>query len=418
MITVNKTPLGFIVTYHLDDGAVITFNFKNLHEEKDGLRSLLEVRVSTPVLPEDEELVPYLGNVNLLAPQSRRNLAKYIQNTSKLIKDYNWTGIVEKVFQSVIEAMKPEEPVRIEPVENVEPEYLFYPILPKGHPTLIYAPGGSGKSFLAMYLSLLIENGTSIDVNHDVEPTETLYLDWEVDLNEARRRFTMLAGNLDFGNIKFPLYKRCVFPLKKELESILSAIAKYDVGFVVIDSAGHAVGGNINEASKVIEFANCVRQITSLGVTVLIISHVSKEERKHNDEEWTPIGSSYFENFARLNWELRYERHKDHIDFGLFPGKRNFGDVPPVGLRVSFEDGYAFFSKIDPHSVITSTEKTQAETVLAILMRSNGMDVTTLSKASGITKESLWPLLTKLKKKKLVINEEGIWRYNFNAEEG
>jgi len=150
----------------------------------------------------------------------------------------------------------------------------------------------------------------------------------------------------------------------------------------------------------------------------LIISHVSKEERKNDDEEWTPIGSTYFENFARLNWELRYERHGSYIDFGLFPGKRNFGDVPPVGLRVTFEGGYALFSKIDPHTVITSTEKTQAEIVLSVLMKSDGMDVTTLSKATGIKKDSLWPLLTKLKKKKLVVNENGVWKYNFNAKEG
>ena len=406
----TKTPLGYIVKVYMEDGTSCEFNFKKFSESDEALKAFLEVRVYSSVLPEP--LTPFLGYFNLTSQRSKKDLARYISNMSKLISHYDWDAIVEGVCQKVIKQYyTPEEPVRLNTIERKTPEFLLYPLLPKNHPTLWYAQGGSGKSLLALYIALLVQNGFALDPEHETPKTETLYLDWEVDEMEARRRLSMIIASLEHPEeLSFPLYKRCVFTLKDELEAILNAIANYDIGFVIIDSAAPAIGGDINDMAKVIHFFNAIRKITALGVTVLILSHVSKRD-KEAEEGKTPIGSVFFENLPRLTWELRYAMRENKMDIGLFPRKNNFGPLPSVGFRVFFDFGEIFFIRIDPSYLETSFPKTVKETILSVLAKNpQGLDINILAKTVSTSKQYVAKLLTELKRQGQVTNdEEGRW---------
>ncbi|MEM4500583.1 MAG: AAA family ATPase [Thermofilaceae archaeon] len=410
---ISKTATGYVVTDQQNDGAFFLFEFKKLFEDRESIYAWLEVRMLHPA--KRGELLLYVGRVNLTAPSSKQAIHKYVRSSAgAIVENYPFESIFELACQSVLKMyFAPKEPVRIEPIQNPRVDFLLYPLLPKGHPTLWYAPGGSGKSLLAMYVALLVKNGVSIDPEQTLEPCEVLYLDWEVDLHEARRRFTMIAnGSFDSpSSIEFPLYMRCTLPLKDEFESIITAIERNDVKFVIVDSVAPACGGDINEASKVIEFFNFVRQITSQDVTILLITHVSKQHKEKEDGAM-PIGSVFFENFPRLTWEIKHESEEHAINFALFPRKSNFGALPSIGFKACFDFGVITFLKIEAETVVTTKDKTMVEVLLnALRAHEEEVGVEELVKETGITRENIWKLLSKLKSKGLVINtERGKWK--------
>jgi hypothetical protein len=130
-------------------------------------------------------------------------------------------------------------------VANVEVDYLLRPLLLEHLPVVWFAPGGSGKSLLAMYAALLVQNGLPFQ-GQPVRQASALYLDWEVTREEAARRCTLLVNGLRQTHIgadlRFPLYRRCLGSIQDEASEIAKKIAKYDVGLVIVDSAGAACG--------------------------------------------------------------------------------------------------------------------------------------------------------------------------------
>lgn len=402
---VRKTPVGYVWENNVDENVSITFEFTKVQAEDTALHSILKITVHHPVLGD---IVPYRGAFNLMAGRSRKDLAKYIASKSELLANYPWEKIVERVCQDIIAAVYDMDET-LERLEFAEArlEYLLYPVLPKQHPTLIYAPGGAGKSLLALYIAMLVQNGYTFEMRR-VQPVEVLYLDWEVDRIEANRRAKMLSVNFeDPSSLKLPYYRRCSLPLKDELEPVLRSIAKNAIGLVIIDSAAPALGGDINDASRVIDFFSCVRQITSAGATVLIISHVSKAS-KQDDNERTPIGSVYFENFPRLTFELVYESADGGLNVGLLVRKCNFKRPKDIGFKVVFQDDAVYIS---PGACeITSPIETKMDLIATLVQKYGPCNAKLLADRSGLSKQEVWEALSALKRKRKVDKDsDGNW---------
>ena len=401
----EQLPTGYMSRVEIDNG-VVAVELKRLQESRDALTGILIVRMQ--LYGESYRL--HVGKFNVMASRTRKELANYLKRISPKDAEIDWHTIIEAFSQNVIENHYATEPaVRIEPLEDAKVEFLLYPFIPKRHPALLYAPGGSGKSFLAMYLSLLVKNGIPFDLSHDVEPSEVLYLDWEVDELEARRRFGMLSKSFDV-ELEYPLYKRAVLTLTDELESVIETVVEYSVKLVIIDSAAPAVGGDINEASKVIQFFQNVRQLTTLGASVLILTHVSKAEK--NTDEPTPVGSVFFENLSRLTWEIRYLSNEDGIiDFGLFPRKTNLGKFEPVGLRAVFKFNGVYFQELPADRLEMLSADSEEQLIMLILAKyPEGLTVKELADVTGFRRNTLARILSTLHERGLAeLDTDGKW---------
>ncbi|MEM4546834.1 MAG: AAA family ATPase [Nitrososphaerota archaeon] len=406
MIEVFRTPLGFTVNAVSDNNDEINLEITKILEREEHLYALVEIKCKPAYSTKKTKL--FFGNANLTSTRSRKELANYLKGMQDEI---DWHSAIEAIFQRVVqEYYTPEQPVKPRIFEHTAISYVLEPVLVKGHPALIYAAGGAGKSLIAQYMSLLAQNGLTFSGKNDTV-YKTLYLDWELDEEEFSRRLSMLTAN--FASIDdLPLYKHCALPFRDELSSVIKAVLENEIRLVVIDSAGPAIGGDINDAAKVIDFFNCVRKLTSIGATVLILSHVSKQTRKSDEGEGLPIGSVYFENLSRVCWELKQRKADGYMQIGLFCRKSNFGPMKPVGFEVRFEDGMAFIKQVVYEEIedMAISKAPTSDLVVSVLEALESADVNEIAKQTNIDKQYLWQVLNRLKKKGLVENVGNKWR--------
>ena len=199
----------------------------------------------------------------------------------------------------------------------------------KNAPCLLFGPGGIGKSYLSLYISLLVQHNITIS-GLLPQQANVLYIDYESGDEDLNYRLAALSKGL---GLEVELnYRYCHQPLVDDIVALGDMILENDIGMVIVDAKGAAVGGWINEARQTMDMFNSLR---SLNVTSIIIDHVSKENAD------APIGSIYNFNEARNIWEMRGSQNvdSDSMIVGLYHKKTNSGKLhKPFGLEFVFKD--------------------------------------------------------------------------------
>ncbi len=118
--------------------------------------------------------------------------------------------------------------------------------------------------------------------------------------------------------------------------AVLQRKVQQGVGFIIVDSAALACGGNPKDEERAIEYFNA---LSKLGVPSLTVAHMTKDER----DDQHPFGSIFWHLSARMTWNVKSssepEQNPKHI--GLFNRKSN-EDMrhKPVGICMDFsQDG-------------------------------------------------------------------------------
>lgn len=300
------------------------FYFSGIRVNSDRIEATLKITHQGTVL--------FYSRTELMDITKRWQLARHLKY---LMDNILWEEVLTVVFTKVISHLyKYEPPHRLSPVP-VQNHYWIYPLLADPF-TLIFSAGGSGKSYLSLYLSLLIQNGVdSLFLQLD-KPYNVLYLDWETSLEDISRRYTLLTGADDGFEWQSPFYRNVSFPLKMVYDEIVNDIVNYDIKLIVIDSVVPAIGGTINNADAVGEFFSILKQFYKInGTRTLLLTHVSKQD-KREDNNKSPIGSVYFENYPRLVWELRSISLQNKLNLELVPFKANVPFPNPVSFIFEF----------------------------------------------------------------------------------
>jgi hypothetical protein len=407
----TAAPGSYTVTWSFAD-AEIDFGADHLRSHTDGRLNAMVRVIAT--MTEGEQLTLSHGSLNLAATRSRADLARALEKRFER-GGLVWDQVIEHSCRMILERQDEGSPAEyLEPTTNVDVEYLLRPLLLDHLPVTWYAPGGAGKSLLAMYVALLVHNGLSFD-GQETRRENVLYLDWEVTKEEAARRCTLLAHGLQQKHIgaalRYPLYRRCLASILDEASEIARTIAKHKIGLVIVDSAGPACGGDITSGELAIQFFNTLRKVTaSTNAATGILTHTTKEDRRQENSRRLPIGSVYFENLSRATWEIRpQETSAEHVlQVGMFPRKHNMGRPEPVGLRLSFERDAIAVETTGASDVLTEQGATQSM-ILGELER-GPVSVSQLIEATGAAPNVVRVLLTKLKSHGKVVNESrGVW---------
>lgn len=282
----------------------------------------------TPELLEQTRL-------NLSSNQARNQLAKAL---AERVEDVDWVNIVKYICVLTINHYRKGEPV----VEiggkpaTMERAYQLHPILEKGEPTTIYGPGGTGKSYLADYVAVLVQLNQPGVYGWLPECSNVLFLDWEASQSIHERRIWAIKQGLGIKGEDKIFYRFCSQPLADDIAEIQHNVLECNASLVIIDSQVAACGDDPDRAEAASRYYNALR---SLKCTTLTIDHVPKNTEGN---KVMPFGSVFKWNRARSLFEVRQcqEPGEDILELGLYHRKCNEGKLlKPIGLRLEFHCG-------------------------------------------------------------------------------
>lgn len=284
----------------------------------------------------------------------QRRLWKMGHELAKAVEDED-VDRVNKIQSEISEYNLEDSNKSVLQISNHQPDpikWILHNAIPDKFPTMIYAYGGLGKSYLALYLGILATLGGQSFLGMDFynEPLNVLFLDWELDIDEISRRGIQISKGLNLPNVPDNLfYLSPDKTLQKSIPKIKEIIKSKDIGLVIVDSLGAAAV----DGESVPDVVSLFSQIKNFGIATIILDHQAKLQAKDKYSQKTPFGSVYKFNLARSVFQLAMVTEPDSeshtISLLLSHKKSNFGrllddlvfDISWQGDRVLFLESNA-----------------------------------------------------------------------------
>lgn len=394
--TVTEFPGGLTFAWDAPEHLLIKAN--RFHNHSDGkVTGELLIQTTLPTLP------PHLhqAKFNFSDSQPRQRLAKQLEET---YQEAVWPDVLEQVCVRVLQYLRQGEPVKeIWSHEEVKrPEYLLYPLIEKGQPTICFGEGGSGKSFFGLLVAVTVSLpwvDNPLGLIPSLPGVVPLYLDWEADENTLRYRLKKIANGCDLPAVVVH-HRFCSLPLPDDLERIRDIIGETKAEFLIIDSLGAAAGGDLNTAECALRFLSSLRQ---LKMTSFIIAHNSKDQTTNSK---SIFGSVFFRNGARLVDELKssQEPGRNYLEMGLFARKaNNSGFHKPLGFRLDFDEDMVSVKSCDIRSIPELAEHLSIAIRVKDALKRGTKTRKELAEDLGIEIDSIAKTLTRMKQRGLVV---------------
>ena len=238
--------------------------------------------------------------------------------------------------------------------------FLLNPYIIENGGTIIFAPPGRGKSFIALLCSVSIDSGSN--KFWPVKSSKVLFINLERSKESLRRRLSMVNKVLGLPPTR-PLLT--LNARGKSLSDVIpacrKAILKYGVVFVVLDSISRAGLGDLNEnqsGNRVID------ALSSLCPTWLALGHTSRATEDHL------FGSIMQDAGADICVQLASQRKDDGtLGIGLTITKQNdIGYRPQKIYAMEFsEDSLADFRLARPFEFPDIVGKTTVDMLTATM---------------------------------------------------
>jgi archaellum biogenesis ATPase FlaH len=304
-------------------------------------------------LPDKERWAKFLAND--LFPDKRKEIFKELgvfTGENKTNQDSTLTNVVDVNFKSSRSVLSnsPERTFETLPyvdlttVPLTEMSYLIEDFIPAGCVSMIYGDGGQGKSYFALYLSVLIAAGKSFAGKFVNKKDKVLYLDFELSAELQKQRLERICKGLSIESSSLTTNLLYLSPgtqdnVPSNLTELIPSIKKDSFDLIVIDSIGAALSGD-PEAAK--DICRLFQQLRQLGA-VLLLDHQSKKQSGDRARDKTPFGSVYKTNLSRNVWHLNsVSSEENKLNCLLSHKKSNFSALrEPMGLEFGF-GGNAF----------------------------------------------------------------------------
>jgi hypothetical protein len=356
------------------------------------------------------------SRVNLSSTRARLDLVRLLKEKAEDVGP-TWGEILELVFFLAQAHYREGSPV-VSVGEIREPTgepWVLEPLAASPGPTVLFADGGSGKSYLAIAVCVSLAAGRPVIGNRVTEPGPTLYLDWETDAQAFQRRVLQVARGAGIPAEvveRAVYYKRMEGSLTGSVKAVRRAVRKIKPVLVVVDSAGMAKGDEPQGTKASIDLMRAVR---SLGAPTLVVDHLDKFSQRAGFHD-KPFGSVYTFNLARVVWSLRSEVIDKGLGLLLENEKRNDGEkLGRLAYRMVFEDDRIRFEPVEASAEPALEEKLPVTDRLLLELRRGAATPKELADRLGLShgtvKNALWRLL---RQGKLIRLDGGKYGLSYN----
>lgn len=203
-------------------------------------------------------------------------------------------------------------------------EWTIPGLIPEGFLSLLIADGGTGKSFLALYMALCIAVGAAF-LKLSVKRGTVLYIDYELDVEEQRRRLWRVAAGEGLSVSSARLQDRLYYfspedPVGTDAfhNEVTEIIDEHEIDVIVLDSL---TIGTIGDATSQKDIVPILRDLQELP-TLIAIDHVSHSTAHGSAASARAFGSVFKRNVARSSLTLA---QAEGGGFLLQQEKSNFG---------------------------------------------------------------------------------------------
>jgi hypothetical protein len=145
----------------------ITLELDRLRREHHELIGELSARCELPGARTVDGSLS-IADLNLSSARARQDRAKLLKERANTGEQLDWVAILEEFSQRVLQADRmglPAVDLRMipRPAANEEMVEVSGLSLPRRHPTILFGDGGTGKSYLALWLAgRMVEMGMSV----------------------------------------------------------------------------------------------------------------------------------------------------------------------------------------------------------------------------------------------------------------
>jgi hypothetical protein len=249
----------------------------------------------------------------------------------------DWNEILEQFCRKVLREERRGSAFQILARQPRQPErHVLHPLLPEGKPTVMFAPGGTGKSTLAAAIASSVASGVEVVPGWTPASSPVLILDWEDDAATWADRLQAIAAGV---GIEPPgiHYRQMTRPLADELESIAEYVTENAIGLLIVDSVGMATGSTADGEmwhDGALRLYGALRRLQP--ITTLLLDHVAGADLDSDRPTSKPFGSVYKQNLCRSEFELRAEHGSGNgrTELLLRHGKKNVAKLPPQGIAI------------------------------------------------------------------------------------
>ena len=373
----------------------------NVSKGREGTRAEVSVFSSAPgarSIRTVSGLVMY-EHLNLLSGSTRASLVKRVAERAGSV-DLDWAAIVDEVVHATLQLHTAGAPVvaLADLPPRVEPGPRIDPILPAQTAIVMFGAGGTGKSTLAAAVGVSVAAGVLVVPGWVPRKAPVLLLDWEGEDYIVKERVAAIARGANLPELpRDLLYRRMAGRLADEADTVARLVAEQDVGLLIVDSVGAAMGtvGEGDHADSANRLFDAVRHINT---TALLVDHVSGENIGKRDVR-KPYGSVYKENRSRGTFHVACTTVDNDGRVLVVTNAKPLASraqLAPVGLRLSYDEGTIAFSEA---TVPTASDGERGPTLadrLANLLAHHGpSEAAFLAREAGTTPNNVRNVLSR-----------------------
>lgn len=276
----------------------VRIELERLSEHRDGASAEITIYSQRRPAPG----LVHNARFNLVSTQARQTLARSLLAR---MDDIDWAGALEQVCFLALDRWRSGEPAidlrTVDPAAR--PRWLLYPYLEYGGPTVLFAPGGTGKSLLALAAAVTLASGQAVFGTPKAAALPVLYLDWETDRYVHAERLNAICRGAGLHQRPPVFYRRMESSLAEAATGVRREAERLHAGALVLDSLASARGGEPESAEVTLRLFAAIR---SLALPLFGVDHVSRavESNLLMEGRLNPFGSVFTTNAARNTWSI------------------------------------------------------------------------------------------------------------------